>query len=104
VRFERAETEPQPWNRSRFATALKLSLEELADLVAAGARGGRTARRSTRLRSAWSRPHTSDLTQMQMIGPAVLVLDDHGCTGRHLGRNKFFCVATALVDLAGTAK
>ena len=34
VRWERAETEPQPWHRPRLAAALKLSVEELAALLA----------------------------------------------------------------------
>ncbi|MFE0590530.1 helix-turn-helix transcriptional regulator [Micromonospora echinospora] len=34
VRWERAETDPQPWHRPRLATALRLSIEELADLLA----------------------------------------------------------------------
>jgi transcriptional regulator with XRE-family HTH domain len=34
VRWERAETDPQPWHRPRLAAALKLSVEELAALLA----------------------------------------------------------------------
>ncbi|MEK8106630.1 helix-turn-helix transcriptional regulator [Micromonospora sp. M12] len=34
VRWERAETDPQPWHRPRLAAALKLPIEELADLLA----------------------------------------------------------------------
>ncbi|MGN9890415.1 helix-turn-helix transcriptional regulator [Micromonospora sp. L31] len=34
VRWERAETDPQPWHRPRLAAALNLSVEELADLLA----------------------------------------------------------------------
>ena len=34
VRWERAETDPQPWHRPRLAAALKLSVEELAELLA----------------------------------------------------------------------
>ncbi|MFF0371947.1 helix-turn-helix transcriptional regulator [Micromonospora sp. NPDC005087] len=34
VRWERAETDPQPWHRPRLAAALELSIEELADLLA----------------------------------------------------------------------
>ena len=34
VRWERAETEPQPWHRPRLAAALKISAEELAELLA----------------------------------------------------------------------
>ncbi|MET8308256.1 helix-turn-helix transcriptional regulator [Micromonospora sp. NPDC005173] len=34
VRWERAETDPQPWHRPRLAATLKLSIEELADLLA----------------------------------------------------------------------
>jgi len=34
VRWERAETEPQPWHRPRLAAALKISVEELANLLA----------------------------------------------------------------------
>ncbi|WP_433534878.1 helix-turn-helix transcriptional regulator [Micromonospora sp. CA-249363] len=33
VRWERAETDPQPWHRPHLATALKVSIEELADLL-----------------------------------------------------------------------
>ncbi|MFG1833843.1 helix-turn-helix domain-containing protein [Micromonospora chersina] len=33
VRWERAETDPQPWHRPRLAASLKLSVEELADLL-----------------------------------------------------------------------
>ncbi|MGC4768677.1 helix-turn-helix transcriptional regulator [Micromonospora sp. DT44] len=34
VRWERAETDPQPWHRPRLAAALNLSIDELADLLA----------------------------------------------------------------------
>ena len=34
IRWERAETEPQPWLRPRIAQLLKLTAEELADLLA----------------------------------------------------------------------
>lgn len=34
VRWEHAQTEPQPWNRPRLARALKVSVEELAALLA----------------------------------------------------------------------
>jgi transcriptional regulator with XRE-family HTH domain len=34
VRWERAETDPQPWHRPRLADALKLSVEDLAELLA----------------------------------------------------------------------
>src|SRR5947207_13744788 len=33
VRWERADTEPQPWHRPRLARALKVSVEELAALL-----------------------------------------------------------------------
>ena len=34
IRWERAETEPQPWLRPRIAQLLKLTAEELGDLLA----------------------------------------------------------------------
>jgi transcriptional regulator with XRE-family HTH domain len=34
VRWERADTDPQPWHRPRLAAALKLSIEDLAELLA----------------------------------------------------------------------
>src|SRR5262249_9126739 len=34
VRWERADTEPQPWHRPKLAEALKVSVEELAQLLA----------------------------------------------------------------------
>jgi transcriptional regulator with XRE-family HTH domain len=34
VRWERADTEPQPWHRPKLARALKVSVEELASLLA----------------------------------------------------------------------
>ncbi|WP_239089042.1 helix-turn-helix domain-containing protein [Micromonospora gifhornensis] len=34
VRWERAETDPQPWHRPHLATALNVSVEELSDLLA----------------------------------------------------------------------
>lgn len=34
VRWERADTDPQPWHRPRLAQALKISIEELAELLA----------------------------------------------------------------------
>lgn len=34
VRWERADTEPQPWHRPRLAAALKVTVEELAELIA----------------------------------------------------------------------
>src|SRR2546430_4236856 len=33
VRWERADTEPQPWHRPKLARALKVSVEELAALL-----------------------------------------------------------------------
>jgi DNA-binding XRE family transcriptional regulator len=33
VRWERAETEPQPWHRPRLAAALEITVEELAELL-----------------------------------------------------------------------
>src|SRR5438477_12970604 len=34
VRWERGDTEPQPWHRPRLARAIKVSVEELAELLA----------------------------------------------------------------------
>lgn len=34
VRWERADTDPQPWQRPRLADALRISVEELAELLA----------------------------------------------------------------------
>jgi transcriptional regulator with XRE-family HTH domain len=34
VRWERADTDPQPWHRPRLAAALKVSIEDLAELLA----------------------------------------------------------------------
>lgn len=34
ARWERAETQPQPWHRPRLAAALRISVEQLADLLA----------------------------------------------------------------------
>lgn len=34
VRWERAETEPQPWHRPRLAALLRLTIDELADILA----------------------------------------------------------------------
>src|SRR5919107_278445 len=34
VRWERAGTEPQPWHRPKLAAVLKISVEELAELLA----------------------------------------------------------------------
>ncbi|GGM51651.1 helix-turn-helix transcriptional regulator [Dactylosporangium sucinum] len=34
VRWERADTAPQPWHRPRLAAALKVSIDELAELIA----------------------------------------------------------------------
>src|SRR5690348_6007719 len=34
VRWERADTDPQPWHRPRLADALRLSVEDLAELLA----------------------------------------------------------------------
>jgi tetratricopeptide (TPR) repeat protein len=45
VRWERAETDPQPWHRPRLAEALKITIDELADLLAdvGGAHAGEPA-------------------------------------------------------------
>src|SRR3954471_13807219 len=34
VRWERAETQPQPWHRPKLAAVLRISVEELAELLA----------------------------------------------------------------------
>ncbi len=40
VRWERGDTQPQPWSRPRLARALQISIDELADLLAGAAAEG----------------------------------------------------------------
>jgi transcriptional regulator with XRE-family HTH domain len=43
VRWERADTDPQPWHRPRLADALRISVEELAELLADAGRAPRAS-------------------------------------------------------------
>ncbi len=74
VRWERAETDPQPWHRPRLAAALRLSVEELAALLADI--GDAPARPNERLDYVLRRPNQLDLVTVAYLREQVQRLDE----------------------------
>src|SRR5215470_7607936 len=65
VRWERADTEPQPWHRPHLARALKVSIEELAALLADV--GEMAASPSERLAYVLQHPASVDLVAVAYL-------------------------------------
>ncbi|MFI5834881.1 helix-turn-helix domain-containing protein [Micromonospora sp. NPDC051300] len=74
VRWERAETDPQPWHRPHLATALRVSVEELADLLADAAQPPPLP--DERLDHALRRPGHVDLITVGHLRERVRQLDE----------------------------
>jgi transcriptional regulator with XRE-family HTH domain len=74
VRWERADTEPQPWHRPRLAAALKISIEELADLLTDV--GEPPARPDERLDYVLRHPRSVDLIAVAYLREQVQRLDE----------------------------
>lgn len=74
VRWERAETEPQPWHRRRLTAALKVSIEELAALLADV--GEAPNRPNERLDYVLQRPGSVDLVSAAHLRERIQRLDE----------------------------
>lgn len=74
VRWERAVTEPQPWHRPRLARALKVSIEELAALLADV--GEPAALPSERLAYVLKHPASVDLVAVAYLRERLARLDE----------------------------
>jgi transcriptional regulator with XRE-family HTH domain len=74
VRWERAATEPQPWHRPRLARALKVSIEELAALLADV--GEPSAPPSERLDYVLKHPASVDLLAVAYLRERLARLDE----------------------------
>jgi transcriptional regulator with XRE-family HTH domain len=74
VRWERADTDPQPWHRPRLATALRLSVEELAELLADV--GEPPSRPNERLDYVLKHPGRVDLIAVAYLREQVQRLDE----------------------------
>ncbi|WP_308442348.1 helix-turn-helix transcriptional regulator [Micromonospora andamanensis] len=74
VRWERAETDPQPWHRPHLATALKVSIEELADMLADTRQPPATP--DKRLDHALRQPGRVDLIAVAYLRERVRLLDE----------------------------
>ncbi|WDZ86258.1 helix-turn-helix transcriptional regulator [Micromonospora cathayae] len=74
VRWERAETDPQPWHRPRLAAALRLSVEELADLLADV--GQPPSAPEERLEYVLRHPRRVDLVSVAYLRERVQNLDE----------------------------
>ncbi|MFY1616734.1 helix-turn-helix transcriptional regulator [Micromonospora sp. WMMD736] len=74
VRWERVETDPQPWLRPHLAAALKVSIEELADLLADTRQPPATP--DGRLDHALRRPGRVDLITVAHLRERVRHLDE----------------------------
>jgi transcriptional regulator with XRE-family HTH domain len=74
VRWERAETDPQPWHRPRLANALKLSIEDLAELLADV--GETPSRPNERLDYVLKHPGSVDLVTVAYLREQVQRLDE----------------------------
>ncbi len=74
VRWERAETDPQPWHRPRLAAALRVSVEELADLLADV--GQPPSRPDERLEYVLRHPRRVDLVTVAYLRERVQHLDE----------------------------
>jgi transcriptional regulator with XRE-family HTH domain len=74
VRWERADTEPQPWHRPKLARTLKVSVEELAALLADV--GEAPARPSERLDYVLKHPGSVDLVAVAYLREQFQRLDE----------------------------
>ena len=74
VRWERADTEPQPWHRRRLAVALKVSLEDLAALLADI--GEAPSRPDERLDYVLRNPGSVDLIAVAYLREHIRRLDE----------------------------
>src|SRR6266545_4827910 len=74
VRWERADTDPQPWHRPRLAAALKVSVEELAELLADV--GEAPSRPSERLDYVLNHPGGVDLIAVAYLRDRLRLLDE----------------------------
>src|SRR6266511_213675 len=74
VRWERADTDPQPWRRPRLAAALKVSVEELAELLADV--GEAPSRPSERLDYVLNHPGGVDLIAVAYLRERLRLLDE----------------------------
>jgi transcriptional regulator with XRE-family HTH domain len=74
VRWERADTEPQPWHRPRLAAALDLSVEQLAELLADV--GQPPSRPSERLDYVLKHPGRVDLIAVAYLREQIQRLDE----------------------------
>jgi transcriptional regulator with XRE-family HTH domain len=74
VRWERADTDPQPWHRPRLAAALNISVEELAELLADTS--SPRACPDQRLDYALKHPASVDLVAVAYLREQVQGLDE----------------------------
>ncbi|SCE84813.1 DNA-binding transcriptional regulator, XRE-family HTH domain [Micromonospora haikouensis] len=74
VRWERAESEPQPWARPRLADALRVSPDELSELFADV--GPARTQRGDRLFAALKNPQTTDLAAVTHLRQELARLID----------------------------
>lgn len=74
VRWERAETEPQPWHRPRLAAALKICIEDLAELLADV--GEAPSRPDERLDYVLRHPGRVDLVAVAYLRERIQRLDE----------------------------
>jgi DNA-binding XRE family transcriptional regulator len=74
VRWEAADTEPQPWHRPKLARALKVSIEELAVLLADV--GQAPARPDERFDYALTHPSAVDLIAVGYLRQQIACLDE----------------------------
>jgi transcriptional regulator with XRE-family HTH domain len=74
VRWERADTEPQPWHRPKLARALKVSVEELAALLADV--GEAPVRPNERLDYVLKHPGSVDLVAAAFLREQLQRLDE----------------------------
>ncbi|GLY94613.1 helix-turn-helix transcriptional regulator [Actinoplanes sp. NBRC 103695] len=74
VRWERADTEPQPWHRRKLAAALKVSVEDLAALLADI--GEAPSRPNERLDYVLRNPGSVDLIAVAYLRERVRRLDE----------------------------
>lgn len=74
ARWERADTEPQPWQRPRLARALKISGEELAVLLADV--GEAPARPDERLDYVLTHPASVDLVAVAYLRQQILAVNE----------------------------
>jgi transcriptional regulator with XRE-family HTH domain len=74
VRWERADTEPQPWHRPKLARALKVSVEELAALLADV--GEAPGRPDERMDYVLKHPGSVDLVTVALLRKQLQRLDE----------------------------